>query len=100
MKLPKTVNICGKICRVVQNPEDGGGSFSLSDYTIRIGTRYKQDIINSFFHEVIEGVLSERLMRYRSYPDIVNDGIIFCFTHKEFENCIADIVTALEGVLK
>jgi hypothetical protein len=100
MKLPKTVQICGKQFKVIQKKNMEGGNFSFGNLTINIGTKYPHDIPVSFIHEVIEAVFVERGMRYKLYEDARISEYLFSFKHEEFQNAVIDIVIALRDCLK
>jgi hypothetical protein len=100
MKLPKTVQICGKTFKVTAHKDKSGASFSVDDFTIKIGTKFPQDIPENFVHEVIEAVFLQRGMRYKLYDDSRSSDYLFSFKHEEFQNAVIDIVIALKDYLK
>lgn len=97
--LPKTVVIAGEVWDVVQDPTKGGGFFSYKTYTIGVGTKDK-DFFNIFCHEVLEAIFAMNGLRYHMYSDDSNDGLLFSFSHKEFEAAVRDFAFAIQGTLK
>ncbi len=97
MKIPKTIKISGYNFKVIvenNNTKDGGGSFSWSKKEIRINDRWDDKEI-TFFHEVIEAILVENLVRYYG-----NEGATeykFMFNHTEFCKIVKDIYQILEN---
>lgn len=98
--LPKKITICGREWEIVKVNDASGGSFEGNTAKIKIGIKHQVRISNTFFHEVLEAILTERGHRYVKYADNTNDGRIFTFTHAEFENIIADLDAALGKLLK
>ena len=102
MKLPKKVIICGQDYKVIRKKKLLGGYFKSGNQEIGVGTNLTpQHILETFLHEVIEAILTERNLRYQlgySTPD--NGDYLFSFTHKDLENLVKDIQIALKGVLK
>jgi len=98
IKRPKKIVIGGKEWRISYDSKKSGGSFQTSDYTIKIGTKYKQDIIEVFLHEVIEAALSNRMFRWPMW-DNTNNRMIFVFDHNQFEEIIKDLAYALKPIL-
>lgn len=63
MKLPKTVQICGKTYKVNRSPNEWGGSCETGAQVVTIGTAKNQSahrISVNFVHEVLEAVALEQ----------------------------------------
>ena len=94
MRLPKTVNISGKTYTVDRDENRWGGLCSTGRQRIVVGTardQTAQRIFTNYIHEVLEGVLLERKLRYES----ADDEVVFIMTHKQFDNFAKDVATAL-----
>ena len=100
MKLPKTVQICGREFKVIIVKGHSGGSFSVDTNTIKIGSKYPVEMKESFVHEIIEAVFVMRGMRYKLYEEARSSDYLFSFKHEEFQNAVIDIVIALKDYLK
>ena len=94
---PKEVLILCYKYKIIQNPEDGGGSFSTSKNEIIIGTRDLATdsyyVWNVICHEIIEASMA--VMRYRYEDRSAEDNYKFFMDHKEFENAISVASVAL-----
>jgi len=100
MKLPAKVTISGIDYKVVKNPNRDGAHVNDETLTIEIGT-FGGEALNNFLHETIEAILRDNRLRYRNgYADTGSTGYIFVFTHKEFNNIIPQIATAIKEILK
>lgn len=96
IKIPNKVIICGREWDIKEDNNSGGGCFDGSKSEITIGTKYPKDIPDIFVHEVIEAILTERLLRYKIPRDCQDNGdLIFVFNHNDFERICPDIVLAL-----
>lgn len=95
-KLPKSVDIGCVKWDIEYDPKVGGGYFK--DNTITIGTRNKENILETLFHEVFEAILVTRGNRYRHQFEFDNSGIMFVMNHLEFENFVIDVVSALKSM--
>ncbi|HDY68080.1 MAG TPA: hypothetical protein ENH85_09835 [Candidatus Scalindua sp.] len=103
MKIPKKVIIAGKEFTVEKDFKGRGGSYSSDKAHIYIGTKNhtKDEIDNTFLHEVIEAILSERMLRFKlPYIGDSNGDYLFNFNHLEFENWVRDLRLALKDCLK
>ena len=94
---PEEVLIMCYKYKIIQNPEDGGGSFCTSKNEITIGTRDlatdSHYVWNVICHEIIEATMT--VMRFR-YPDSsAEDNYKFFMDHKEFENAVSVASVAL-----
>lgn len=91
MKIPKKIRFSGynwKVILTKDKNKDNGGSFSWKTKTININDRYDEaEII--LFHEVIEAILTENLVRY--YGNEGNTEYKFIFNHTEFCKIVKDI---------
>lgn len=99
MKLPKTVNISGKIYTVGKDKSSWGGSCATGKQTIAVGTardRSSQRTFTTFVHEVSEAVCLERRLRYEAS----DDEAIFVMSHKQFADYCMDVATALWPIVK
>ena len=99
MKLPKTVNICGKTYTVTKDKKLFGGSATTGPQEIIVGTKHgkRERIFENIVHEVMESVACERDFRF-SRGD--SEGSVFVMTHKEFDCFVADVSTALRPMVK
>lgn len=103
MKLPKTVIISGKTWKIKENKNLSGGNFRGSQFTIEVGTKYKQDVIDIFLHEVIEAILCEhncRLNRYTLEQTKGTENFLFVFDHEQFRQLISNIAFAIKDIVK
>jgi hypothetical protein len=89
------IKLLGNTWTIKYDKNRSGGEFWGEKFLIIIGTKYPQDIPAIIYHEIIEIILSERGLRYNRYSQAVNDGYMFVMNHKEFENVIMDITSAL-----
>jgi hypothetical protein len=94
---PKEVYISCYRYEIIQDPNDGGGSFSTKANQIIIGTRdLDKDphyVWNVICHEIFEATFG--VMRYRYADPSSEDNWKFFMDHKEFENAIAVASLAL-----
>lgn len=100
-RIPKKIILCGKEWVVRIDKKARGGWFSSDKGEIVIGIKdfNVEEIHQIFLHEVIEGVLSYRLLRYKLPYDPADNGhYLFNFNHREFENTIVDVNLALKGI--
>ena len=99
MKLPKTVQICGKPYSVKPNSRRWGGRCETGKQELCVGTKKDQSsqrIFDNFMHEVLEATALEKSLRYRSG----DDELVFVMTHKQFDAYAEDIATALWPIVK
>ncbi len=102
MKIPKTVIIAGRIWKVITHKKERGGWYNSDKQQIDIGLEdaSPERIRNTFLHEVMEAILSERLLRYKlPYTGDDNGNYVFVMNHIQFENATDDIGLALKEVL-
>ncbi len=99
MKLPKTVNICGKPYKVLKDRELFGGKGDTGLQEMTIGTRHTEParLFENFVHETMECVACERDFRYGKG---ISENSIFVMTHKEFDVFAADVATALRPMVE
>lgn len=75
---------------VIQDPEEGGGSFSFPQNKITIGTKYLEKDPHSVWmvicHEVFEAAMTA--LNYRYADPSVEGNWKFFMDHKEFENVV------------
>ena len=98
MKLPKTVQICGKTYSIVKNPKNENSSGRTFKQKMEIGTK-EQSVerqFEGFVHEVAELVCCENNYRY---GDGNSECSIFVMNHKEFERFIGDVATAIRPMV-
>lgn len=96
MKLPKKIQICGKIYAVCEEKEQSCfGRANSGSKIITVGTKYglSQQIWENILHEVAEMVCCERQYRYAANDD--NSGIVFVMNHNEFDNFAMDLAAAI-----
>jgi hypothetical protein len=94
---PKEIFLAAHRFEIKENPEHNGGSFSLDDNLIEIGTlsmakdpHYTWMVIN---HEVFEAAVTALGYRYRDAS--VDGNYKFFMDHKEFENVVSIASMAL-----
>ena len=92
--IPKTVLICGEEYKVIRR--GSGGAFHYNKKEIWV-EKHCRDEWEYFIHEVIEGILDTRLLRF-AIPrvNITNEDYRFILTHREFELAAKDISIALK----
>ncbi len=98
MRLPKTVNICGKTYTVHGNKKEWGGCCCTGSQTIGIGTAKNQSSHRKFtnlIHEVLEAIALERRLRYEAS----DEESVFVMTHKQFDDYARDVATALKPMV-
>lgn len=99
MKLPKTVNICGKNVTVQANKEHDGGSFDDQSYIIEIGTQDPDEVAENLIHEIGEAIMMVRDFRYaREKEEPENGDYRFLLNHEEWQLFAKDLAIALRGV--
>ncbi len=98
MRLPRTVNICGKTYTVTKNRAKWDSGGRTGNRQISIGTKWNSDEheLDSFLHEVVELVCCERKLHYMAS----NDDVKIVMNHKEFTDAITDVATAIRPMLK
>ena len=99
MKLPQTVNICGKIYKVKKDPRsyDGKGSTAKCEMTVGTKNKNPERQFEILIHEVMEIAAVERDIRYNGCRQ---DDLLFVMSHKEFDNYSVDIATAIRPMMK
>jgi len=103
MRLPKTINVSGRVFKVTKNPKMNGGKFDdIQHQEIVIGTNAAKDFqLQTFFHEVFELILRERGHMYNlPYDEVDNGTLIFVFNHLQLENISKDLAYAFKPLLK
>jgi len=99
MRLPKTVQISGKIYKITKDPSRWGASCRTGSQKIVIGTAKNQSLhrrFTNFTHEVLEAVALERRLRYEAG----DDEIMFVMTHKQFDDYAKDVATAFMPLVR
>lgn len=97
MRLPSKVTIGGRTFPVTRVSGDGG-QFRLSSPLLEVGRGgTDEEQMQTFIHEVLEMVLTERCHRYEGYPDT---NFMFMLDHRQFCEVVKDLHLALKGVLK
>ena len=99
MKIPRSVILCGKPCKIIQESDHNGGEFSCAEMTIKIGTADPDQIEENFVHEVSEAILAIRDYRYiteKLEPD--SGDYRFFMDHKEFQLFARDFAIAMRGI--
>ncbi|KKK61134.1 hypothetical protein LCGC14_3017380 [marine sediment metagenome] len=99
MKLPKTVNICGKIYKVRKDPKsyDGGGTTARCEMTVGTKNKNPERQFEIFLHEVMEIAAVEKDYRYHGGNDA---DLLFVMSHKEFDNYTVDVASAIRPMIK
>ena len=99
MKLPHTVQICGKTYKVIPLKDSNGGYFDEAKCEIGVGVQYPKDTAENLLHECLEGILAIRDLRYAlEKAEPTSGDLLFSFSHKDYENAIKDLVCALKGI--
>ncbi len=99
LRLPKTVNISGKIYKVVKNKKRWGGVGKKGKQEIGVGTAGSQSVarkFENFMHEVTELVACERHFRYEAS----DEEIMFVMNHKQFDAFSNDISIAIWPMIR
>ena len=99
MKLPKSVNICGKMFSVVSDKDSDGGNVDMEKRIITVGTMNKDDILENFLHEVGEAILVTREFRYaREREEKDSADYRFIMNHEEWTLFGKDMSIALKNL--
>ena len=99
MKIPASVILCGKPCKIRVDPTHDGGTFDCTKMEIEIGTANPNEIEENFIHEVSEAILAILDYRYATErAELCNDDYRFFMNHKEFQLFIRDLAIALKGI--
>lgn len=99
MRLPKTVNICGKVYKILRDRAKWGGSCYTGNQEITVTshrTTSSHRQVCTYIHEIMEAVTLERNLRFESSDEEVR----FVMTHKQFDDFTKDVTTALLPLLK
>lgn len=98
MRLPKTVQICGKTYTVIKNKKKWNSRGQTGTRKIEIGTKWNSDEreFDDFLHETAELVCCERHIHYMAN----NDDVKIVMNHKEFTDFVTDVATAIRPVIK
>lgn len=99
MRLPKTVNICGKTYKVKENRKLYDSRGSTLKQTIQVGCASKkaERRFENFIHEIMEIIACERGCRYGKG---VSDDCVFVMNHKQFDNYAVDVAMSLRPMIK
>lgn len=100
MKIPKSVNICGKRYTVKLNPEHDGGSGDSEKLLIEVGTSDPSEVAENLVHEIGEMIMATRDFRYVPEKDdeFDNGDYRFFLNHKDWELFAKDLSIALQGI--
>lgn len=102
MRLPKKVNIGGKIYDVRRNlsKSEGYGRVNTMERVIEVGSSTKNPTIafETFIHEVIEGSLLENNFRYARDAD--PDDFFYSMDHTEMSRFADDIACAIRPMTR
>ena len=99
MRIPKSVNLCGKPCKILTDNNSDGGTFNCTKREIVIGTLNPDVIEENFIHEISEAILTIRDYRYvTEQVELDNSDYRFFLNHKEFQLFVRDLAIALRGV--
>jgi hypothetical protein len=100
--IPQFVTIGGKTYKVVVDPKTNGGSFSCNKCMIYIGTQEGLEAARQiFFHEVWEGILTEKMYRYQKpFEEPENGHYVFVFNHDQMEESVKDFYLAVKDILR
>lgn len=99
MKIPKTVQICGKTYNVKRDNTMWGGSGATGKQELVVGTSNDQSTerkFENYVHEVAEMVAAEECMRFTAS----DDEVVFVMNHKQFNCFAAGIATAIMPMVK
>ena len=99
MRLPKSVNICGKTIAVVSDKTHDGGSFDEETNTIEIGTRDPDEVAENLVHEVGEAIMAIRDFRFVPEREEKENGDYrFFLSHTDWQLFAKDLAIALRGI--
>lgn len=99
MRLPKRVDICGKMYAVIPDPDSDGGTVDTDKRVITIGTSDTKEVAENLIHEVGEAIMMARDFRYAAEREVPeNEHYRFVLDHKEWQLFCKDFSIALRGV--
>ena len=99
MRLPKTVQICGKKYNVRKDGSMWGGHGLTGKQEIVVGTAKNQTThrkFQNYIHEVAELITCEQFTRYEAN----DEEIVFVMNHKQFDQFANHLATALLPMVK
>lgn len=97
MRLPRTVNICGKTYVISKNSRSVHSTGGTHPQKMIIGTKgnSSERIFESYMHEVLELVACELHLRYVA----ADDDIMIIMNHKQFDDFAANVAAALKPMV-
>ena len=98
MKLPKTVEICGKRYKVIKDKKSWGGNGATGTQEIVVGMSNEQTSqrqFETFIHEVAEMVTCEQHLRFTA----TDDDVMFVMNHKQFDRFASNLATAIKPLM-
>ncbi len=102
MRLPKKVNIGGKIYTVNRdkNLSEGNGNCNIEKRTIMVGAKNKlhQEAFTTFVHEIAEASLMQSCFRFSR--DAHPDDFHYHMTHHEFVRFAEDVSEAIRPMIR
>ncbi len=97
MRLPRTVNICGKKFAVSKDFKSYHSSGGTHVQKMIVGAKgaSPERVFESYLHEVLELIACELHIRYTA----ADDDVVIVMTHKQFDSFAANTATALMPLL-
>ena len=99
MRLPNTVQICGKQYSIKPNSRRWGGRCETGKQELCVGTKKNQSsqrIFENYVHEVLEATAMEKSLRYMAS----DDELVFVMTHKQFDDYAENVAASLWPIAK
>jgi hypothetical protein len=99
MRIPKKINICGRMFDVRTDTTHDGGSVDTDTRVIEIGTNDPEETPENLIHEVGEAIMIMRDFRYaREKHDLENEDYRFFMNHGDWQLFCKDLAIALKGI--
>ena len=94
IRLPGTLDICGKRYKVIKDKKSWGGSGATGKQEIVVGMSNEQTSqrqFETFIHEVAEIVTCEQHLRFTA----TDDDVMFVMNHKQFDRFASSMAAAV-----
>lgn len=99
MRLPKRVNICGKIFQIQIDATHDGGSVDFDKFIVEIGTKAPDDVAENLLHEIGEAITVMREFRYeKARAELDSADYRFLLTHDDWQLFAKDLSIAMRGI--
>lgn len=97
MKIPKKIDICGKIFTIKQDKTLLGAAFDFDTRIITLGTNSKQegDIFEGLMHEISEAI---HIIQGTRFEDVGNSSYLFVQNHNTFQSHIEILSSILYNI--